>query len=190
MHILIAEKSLIGRRILSRLLKLEGHEVSIAESGSHALHLLKETRPEIVLLNVFQCMYSSDETQPGKISVSVSDSGDEAMPVVLVTSSRGGSNLAEFMSPNNQYCEAAFDLLPTKVKSGIMDRIQQMCSALKQSSRFSLPEERFNWQRFSVLMGWTPTPGELPGMAAMRPDNWTGIPANGGSAPGIRMSNA
>lgn len=155
MHILIAEKNLNGRRILSRILKMEGYQVSIAESGSQALNLLEETRPEIVLMNVFQCMYSSDAAQAGKISVRRCDAG--SIPVLLVTCSRGGENLAEFMSPNNQYCDAAFDLLPAKVKSGIMNKIQQLCAALRLSSRMSPPEEGFNWQRFSSLMDWSPT---------------------------------
>jgi len=146
MHILIAEKNLNGRRMLNRILKMEGYQVSLAESGSHALNLLTEASPDIVLMNVFQCM----STPAGNIRVS--PYFDASTPVLLVTCSSGGENLAEFMSANDLYCDAAFDLLPVKVKSGIMDRIQQMCGALKQSSRASSPEEGFNWQRFSTLM--------------------------------------
>jgi CheY-like chemotaxis protein len=155
MHILIAEKNLNGRRILNRILKMEGYEVAIAESGSQALDLLKKIRPDMVLMNVFQCMYSSnDAAQAGKISVKRCD--EEPMPVLLVTCSRGGDNLAEFMSSNDPYCDAAFDLLPAKVKSDIMNKIQQLCAALRLCSRFSSPEAGFNWQRFSSLMDWSP----------------------------------
>jgi len=155
MHILIAEKNTDGRRMLNRILKMEGYEVLVAESGSQAVNLLREVRPSIVLMNVFQCMHASDAMPAGKISVS--HYLDATAPVLLVTCSRGGGNLAEFMSPNNQYCDASFDLLPARVKSDIMDRIQQMCAALKQSSRFTPPEEGFNWQRFALLMGWSLT---------------------------------
>jgi len=155
MNILIAEQNLNGRRMLSRILKMEGYQVSLAESGSHALNLLHEASPDIVLMNVFQCMHSSGAAPAGGISVS--RYFDASTPVLLVTCSRGGENLAEFMSPNDRYCDTAFDLLPIKVKSGIMDRIQQMCGALKQSSRASSPEEGFNWQRFSLLMDWGAT---------------------------------
>ena len=155
MHILVAEKNLNGRRMLSRILKMEGYEVSVAESGDQAMNLLNEVRPGIVLMNVFQCWHSSDATPVGKISVS--HYFDAATPVLLVTCSRGGANLAEFMLPNNQYYDISFDLLPAKVKSEIMDGIQQMCGALKQCSRFSSPEEGFDWQRFAMLMGWSPT---------------------------------
>ncbi len=54
MHILIAEINLNGRRMLDRILKMEGYEVSVAESGNHARNLLQEARPDIVLMNVFQ----------------------------------------------------------------------------------------------------------------------------------------
>ena len=155
MHILIAEKNLNGRRMLNRILKMEGYRVSIAESGSHAMNLLKETSPDIVLMNVFQCMHSSDAAPAGKISVS--HHVDVSKPMLLVTCSRGGENLAEFMSPNDQYCDVAFDLLPVKVKNGVIDRIQDMCCALKKSSHFSPSEKSFNWQQFSMLMGWGPT---------------------------------
>lgn len=154
MHILIAEKNLNGRRILNRMLKMEGYQVTIAESGSQALNLLKDTRPDIVLMNVFQCMYTSDAAPAGKISVR--HCAGESMAVLLVTCSRGGENLAEFMSPNDQYCDAAFDLLPAKVKSDIMNKIQQLCAALRLCSRMSSPEAGFNWQRFSNLMDWSP----------------------------------
>jgi len=150
MHILIAEKNLNGRRMLNQILKMEGYEVSIAESGSHALSLLQEDRPDIVLMNVFQCMDSSGEASAGKVRVRHYEEGSSQ--ALLVTCSKDDVKLAEFMSPDNPYCTAAFDLLPPKVKSGIMDRIQQMCSALQQSSRFSPPEGGFNWQRFSMLM--------------------------------------
>jgi len=155
MHILIAEKNLHGRRVLSRILKMEGYKVSIAESGSHAQNLLVDNRPDIVLMNLFQCLHTSDKAPAGDIKVRHYE-GDST-PMLLVTCGKGGENLSEFMSPNNQYCDAAFDLLPAEVKSGIMDKIQQMCSALKQSKRLLSPEGGFNWQRFYRLMGWSHT---------------------------------
>jgi response regulator RpfG family c-di-GMP phosphodiesterase len=155
MHILIAEKDSTGRRMLSRILKMEGYEVSVAESGDHAMNLLSEARPDIVLMNVFQCMYSSGAAPTGKISVRHYD--EESKPVLLGACNRGGENLAEFMSPNNQYCDAAFDLMPAKVKGDIMDKIQQMCGALRQSRCLPLPEGGFNWQRFNKLMDRSPT---------------------------------
>ena len=154
MHILIAEKNINGRRMLSRILKMEGYEVSIAESGSQALNLLKEVNPNIVLMNMFQCMHSPDGASAGKIRIS--HYPDAPTPVMLVTCSRGGESLADFMSHNNQYCDAAFDLLPAKVKSGIMNKIQQLCAALRLCNRISSPETGFNWQRFSRLMDWSP----------------------------------
>lgn len=154
MHILIAEKDSNGRRMLNQMLKMEGYQVSVAESGSHALDLLKEGCPDIVLMNVFQCLQSSGALPTGKITAL---NGDESKPVLLVTCGAGCEDVSEFMATKNQYCDALFDLLPTRVKSGIMDRIQQLCSALRQCSRMSSLEAGFNWKRFNRLMNWGPT---------------------------------
>lgn len=148
MHIIIAEKDSNGRNLLNKVLKMDGYEVFIAESGSHALDLLKETPANIVLMNVFQCLYSPDVAQERKLTVRQFEA---SRPVLLVTCAGSDEALEDFTS---QECgDAAFDFLPPKVKSGIMDRIQQMCSALKQSSRLSnRVDEDFNWQRFTLLM--------------------------------------
>jgi hypothetical protein len=153
MRILIAEKDSNGRRILNQMLKMEGYQVSVAESGSHAMNLLKEVGPDIVLMNVFQCIHSSDAAPSGKITV-LNDDGSK--PLLLVSCGAGCEDLSEFMATKNQHCDAAFDFLPTKVKSGIMDRIQQLCGALRQCSRASPPEVGFNWKRFNRLMGLSP----------------------------------
>ena len=163
MHILIAEKNPNGRRMLNQILKMENYEVSVAESGSHAVDLLKEAGPDVVLLNVFPCMYTPDEAPLGKINVRrLGEQDGASTPALLVTCSGGSDDLAGFMSADNQYCDAAFDLLPAKVKSTMMDRIQQMCSALKQSSRMSASGGDFDWQRFSTLMDWNPVQWRMP----------------------------
>jgi hypothetical protein len=190
MHVLIAEKNLNGRRMLNRTLKIAGFEVSVAESGSHAMNLLKAVRPNIVLLNVFQCMHSSDTAPAGKISYD-----EDSTSLLLVTCSKGGENLAEFMSHNNPHCNVTFDLMPARMKSGIMHKIQQLCAALRLCGRFSSPEAGFDWQRFNRLMDWTLTQEMLPDiqsmpapatrddigeiMTAMRKKNWKGIPVRG-----------
>lgn len=144
MHIIIAEKDTNGRNMLIRILKMEGYEISIAESGCHVIDLLKDARSNIVLMNVFQCMYSPDA--PGR-ELTVRQF-DASKPTLLVTCDGGDVELDDFMLP--ECCDTTFDLLPTKVKSGIMDRVQQMCGALKQSKRY--PDDEFNQMRFSLLM--------------------------------------
>ncbi|MFA7241343.1 MAG: hypothetical protein WC091_14625 [Sulfuricellaceae bacterium] len=153
MHILIAEKDSNGRRILNQLLKMEGYRISVAESGNHAMDLLKEVAPDIVLMNVFQCLHSPDASPTGKITIL---NGVGPTPVLLVTCSTESGNLGDFMAAKNPHSDAAFDLLPTKVKSGIMDNIQQLCGALRQCRRMSSPETGFNWNRFNKLMNWSP----------------------------------
>ncbi len=148
MYVLIAEKDSNGRSILNRMLEMEGYQVAVAESGNHAMDLLKEVDPDIVLMNVFQCIHSSNAMPTGKI---IALSEDEARPVLLVTCGEGSENLSEFMTAKGQHCEAAFDHLPTKVKSGIMDKIQQLCDALRQSNRVSFHEAGLKLKRFNSL---------------------------------------
>ena len=151
MHIIITENDTNGRNMLSRILKMEGHEVAIAESSSHVIDLLKDVGTNIVLMNVFQCMYASGEEPEHRLNVRQIDA---AKTVLLVTCGGNEDGLDGFLSPQPPCpcCDTAFDLLPTKVKSGIMDRIQQMCSALKHSNHLSHPGKDFNWQRFTLLM--------------------------------------
>jgi CheY-like chemotaxis protein len=157
MHVLIAEKNLNGRGMLNRILKMEGYEVSVAESGNHAMDLMNlqgAARPGIVLLNVFQCIHPSGMAPAGKISID--HYGEASTPVLTVICSRSGETLADFMSPHNQYCDDTYDLLSSKVKSGMIDRVQQMCGALGYVSRYPSPEGGFNWQRFNMLMDMEP----------------------------------
>jgi CheY-like chemotaxis protein len=149
MHIIITEKDTNGRNMLSRILKMEGYEVSIAESGSHVIDLLKDTDTNIVLMNVFQCMYSPEHELGRKLTVRQADA---AKTVLLVTCGGSEDGMDGFMSPEIPCGDVVFDLLSAKVKSGIMDRIQQMCSALKHSNHLSYPGKDFNWQRFALLM--------------------------------------
>ena len=158
MHVLIAEKNLSGRSILNRILKMEGYTVSVAESGSHAMSLMKlqgKDRPNIILLNVFQCMQSPAATSAGKICVNHYE--DAPTPVLTITCSRNGETLADFMSPDSPCCGDAYARLSSKVKSGIINRIQQMCGALEYVSRYTSPEGGFNWQRFNMLMDMEPS---------------------------------
>lgn len=143
MHIVIAEKDVNGRGMLERVLKMAGHDVSIARSGAHIVDALKASQTNIVLLNVFQCM-SSLEGKERALTIHPIDAPGPA----LLVSCGGQMALDDFMAL--EYCDSAFDNLPAELKSEIIDRIQQMCSALRQSCRH--PDDEFNWRRFSLLM--------------------------------------
>lgn len=149
MHILIADKNLNGRHILSRALEMAGYKVSVAESGKHAISLLKAVDFDIVLMNVFQCMPSSDTTLAWKIAIKYYD---ESKPVMVVSCGPRCDDLNEFMTPKNQHCDAAFDLLPAKIKSKMLDKIQQLYCALRQCNSMPPPETDFSWEYFNRLM--------------------------------------
>jgi len=150
MHIIITEKDVNGRNMLNRILKMEGHEVSIAESSGHVIDLLKGAGTNVVLMDIFQCMYSSGVELERKLTVRQIDT---PKLVLMVTCGGSAEEAGELMSLEKACGDIAFDLLPTKMKSGIMDSIQQICRALRLSSRKSFSGEDFNWRRFTLLMG-------------------------------------
>jgi len=81
MHIIIAEKDTDGQKILRRILKTDGYEVSIAETGNHVVGLLKEPHINIVLMNVFQYMYSSDAVPEQKLNIRKIKAANQALLV-------------------------------------------------------------------------------------------------------------
>ncbi|MCF7913121.1 MAG: sigma-54 dependent transcriptional regulator [Candidatus Cloacimonetes bacterium] len=51
-HILIIDDEAINLKILSRKLETEGYEVIVAASGETALHLVKQSLPDLILLDI------------------------------------------------------------------------------------------------------------------------------------------
>jgi CheY-like chemotaxis protein len=132
MRILVAEKDQYGRRLLDQMLRMDGHDVYIAEEGEHALSLMREVKPDVVLMNMFLSLHS--ESQPaGQISVHCQE---EVSPVVFMTSGGCCDVLGAFMAASDE-SEAVFDRLPLKVKISAMDHIQKLCGALSRCKRAS-----------------------------------------------------
>jgi CheY-like chemotaxis protein len=147
MHIIIVEENDSGRKMLYRTLKTEGYKVSIADSGAHALTLLKEGRINIVLMDIYDCMCSAD-TEP-RLTLRQIGAVNQ---MLLVTGSACEQRLVEFISPGNLCCATALELPSIKHRNSGANRILQMCSALRQSRHLSRPDGDFNWQRFNLLM--------------------------------------
>src|SRR5512135_3574496 len=104
MRIIVAEKDQNGRRLLDQMLRMDGHEVYVAEEGAHALSLLQEIRPDVVLMNMFRSLHA--ERQPlGQISVHCQE---EVSPVVFMTSDGTCNALENFMAKGGE-SEGAFD---------------------------------------------------------------------------------
>ena len=149
MHIIILDKSVEGRKTLNRILKADGYEVSLAESGTRALDLLKEARTNIVLMNIFQCLCSSGGACEQNLAIHQFAASN---PTLLVTCGVNDEELYEFISPENPCRSPAWEVPPTKINSSGINRVLQLCSALRQSRYLSYPDEDFNWRRFSLLM--------------------------------------
>jgi hypothetical protein len=147
MHIIIEEENIDGREMLHRLLKTEGYKVSIAESGSHAITLLKKGHTNIVLMNVFDRMCSSYAEPKLAIRQFGADN-----PALLVTDGTEIPGVDEFKSSGNLCCATVLELQQARRRNSEANWILQMCSALAQSRLPSRPLGDFNWKRFNLLM--------------------------------------
>lgn len=141
MQIIIVEKNTHGSSLLKQVLKMEGYEVLIADTGSHAIDLLKEGHSNIVLMNVFQCLLATPTTPERKLIVRQYEASKSVLLVTCDDDEQDG-----FTSVKSD--DTAFDLMPTKAKSHIVERIQEMCYALRQRTRPPAGWEDSNRQRF------------------------------------------
>ncbi|MGD9786952.1 MAG: PleD family two-component system response regulator [Sulfuricellaceae bacterium] len=132
MKILVAEKDHNGRRLLHQMLRMEGHEVLVADGGDEAVTLLRRFKPDVVLMNMFGSLHAEDRPA-GQISLHC---GEEVSPVILMTSSGACDMLADFM-PAGADPEAEFDRLPAQAKISAMEHIQRLCGALSRCKRVS-----------------------------------------------------
>ncbi len=155
MQIIIVEKDANGRNLLNRTLTMEGYDVSIADSGSQVIDLLREVNTNVVFMNIFRCLLALPKTAEPLLVVRQFEA---LKPVLLVTCNM------ENAAP--ECCDTNFDLLPTKVKSRVMNSIQGMCAALRHGRSPFDNGEAFNRQRFGKLIDM-PTDFLLP--AAARP---------------------
>lgn len=143
MRIIVAEKDRNGRSFLDRMLRLEGHEVIVAECGKQVMNLLQDIRPDMVLMNVFQPLHAG-QPSVGKISLG---GGDGGTPVVFVNCAGERGQLGNFVAEESDAAPSLFDRLPAKVKIRAMERIQHLCSLLSRYKRLSESNKNFNWRQ-------------------------------------------
>lgn len=133
MRIVIAERDQIGRRLLAQLLRMEGHDVLLIEEGGNARGLMKQHRPDVVLMNMFTAPQGGG-LGSGKLDMS---EADLISPVVMVTSMGTCENLSSFIGMGESVEAAGFDRLPANAKIGAMDHVQRVCEVLSRGMRSS-----------------------------------------------------
>lgn len=158
MRILVAEKDRNGRRLLDQILKMEGHEVFTAEDGEHALNILLQFRPEVVLMNMFDSLHA--DGQPAR-HINLQGSG-ELPPVVFMTAGGAETLLSGFMSEKNE-AHDIFDRLPTHAKICAIEHIQHLCGALSRCQKLSA-QERILTQRPHLAAEATDPLAEYPAL--------------------------
>ena len=136
MRILVAEKDRNGRRLLDQILKMEGHEVFTAEDGEHALNILLQFRPDVVLMNMFDSLHAGGQP-PRQINLH----GNGGMPPVVFMAGGGAESLISgFMGERNE-AHDIFDQLPAHAKISAIEHIQHLCSALSRCQKLSAQEK-------------------------------------------------
>lgn len=160
MRILVAEKDLNGRRLLDQILKMEGHEVFTAEDGEHALNILLQFKPDVVLMNMFDSLHTGG--LPAS-QFNLHGHGDMA-PVVFMAAGRAGSLLSGFEGEKDG-AHDVFDHLPAQSKISAIEYIQQLCGALSRCQKVSA-RERHLMKRPHLV---NEAPDFLPGANALRP---------------------
>ncbi len=157
MHIIIVEKNCSGQKLLYRALRTEGYLVSVADTANQAASMLRAGRTNIVLLDIFRPLCSSG-VEPGLV---IRHLGAD-IPILLVTHGAHGEGETEFIPPGDPCGAAVLELPPIRQRQAEVNRILQLCGALRQSRSPSLPVPTFNWRLFSALM-YLPTDAYLGG---------------------------
>lgn len=129
MRIVIAEKDQTGRRLLAQLLRMEGHDVLLIEEDGDSNGIMRQHRPEVVLMNMFHAS-QCEETSLGRPDRREKDC---ISPVVLMTSMRACEKMYPFMKMGASNGADAFDRLPAKEKIGTMEHVQRICEVLARS---------------------------------------------------------
>lgn len=126
MRIVIAERNQIGRGLLAKLLRMEGHDVFLLEEGGDARQLMRQHRPDVVLMNMFATPVGTD---------------DGLSPMVMVTSMGTCEKLSAFTGAGECDEPDSFDRLSASAKIGAMDYVQQMCEMLSRKLSYSSRNE-------------------------------------------------
>ena len=151
MRILIAEKDENGRRLLERVMRMEGYEVFIAECGKRAKRLIKKIRPDIVLMNVFHPLPSGSESLE-QIKVLCKNGPN---PVICVTC-MAKCDKRVLKAKRDESGDSMFDVLPSGLKIRIVERIQRLCVGLERFKRWSGKEKGLSLEKTFSLVEMEP----------------------------------
>ncbi len=121
--ILVAEDSISDRMILETMLRRGGHNVSSAEDGAQAVELFRETKPDLVFLDVM--MPNMNGIEAAKKIKELS--GDEFIPVVFLTSLADAKSLATCLeSGGDDFLSKPFNPIVLEAKIKAFQRMREM----------------------------------------------------------------
>jgi adenylate cyclase len=139
-RLLVVDDNEMNRDMLSRRLIAKGHSVTVAEDGERALRMVREDRPDLVLLDVMMPGISGLEVlQRLRETYSVSD-----MPVIMATAMDASKDIVEALRLGaNDYVTKPLDfpVVLARVQGQLAlkrakDEIQKLAQDLELHNRF------------------------------------------------------
>lgn len=129
MKILVAESDLTGRKLLSKMLELDGHQVVAADTIATALAVLDRQRPDMALVDIalpdgdgYHCAREIKRR-----------CGDHFVPVILCTSISDPLSLASFLdSEADDFIDAPYNHMLLKAKITGLERVRDLYCRLER----------------------------------------------------------
>lgn len=171
MKILVAESDLTGRKLLSQMLELDGHQVVAADSIGTALALLERHHPDMVLVDLalpdgdgYRCAREIKRR-----------CGERFVPVILCTAISDHLSLASFLdSEADDFIDAPYNHMLLKAKISGFERVRDLYQRLERFRAATEQEilvakhmfdavTRRNPEDVPFLHHWTLTAGHFSG---------------------------
>ncbi len=129
MKILVAESNPTGRKLLEQMLRLDGHEVVLTESGREALDAFRHHKPDLVLLDV-----SLPDLDGYTCSREIKHRSEHRfVPVILSTSVRDHLTLSRFLdSEADDFIDEPYNHLILKAKLKGFARVRDLYHRLER----------------------------------------------------------
>jgi Serine phosphatase RsbU, regulator of sigma subunit len=171
MKILVAESDLTGRKLLSQMLELDGHQVVAADSMAAALSMLERHHPDLVLVDLvlpdgdgYHCAREIKRR-----------CGERFVPVILCTAISDHLSLASFLdSEADDFIDSPYNHMLLKAKISGFERVRELYRRLERFRAATEQEIRLAKHMFDsvtrrkpedipFLHHWTLTAGHFCG---------------------------
>lgn len=122
-RVLIVDDDDANRMILNALLRQEGYEVVIAANGREAVNVFRESRPELVLMDVVMPVMDGYEAT----EIIKRESGDHFVPVIFLTGLTDEDSLRKCIaSGGDDFLTKPYNRVLLQAKINALERIKKL----------------------------------------------------------------